>query len=172
MNRLIKWCLAFAVLVGTIWGVAYWQKSHIAVNLLDSGKPQVVNYKLSSVFQPQQVEILAGTKGTMVHFWATWCPPCVAELPELIRYAANLPEGFKVYVIANDAQEKVARFLKRFNVQQLKNVEFLVDQSGEYMRKLGTFKLPETYIYNSAGEFVTKFAGANNWKTFKKNLGL
>ena len=59
---------------------------------------------------------LAGFRGQplIVNFWATWCPPCVREMPEVDRFAAEwAPRGGKVLALAIDRADAVRRFLDR-----------------------------------------------------------
>src|SRR5688500_7862506 len=51
---------------------------------------------------------------TLLHFWATWCPPCVTEIPALMRLAEDLeaPGVFRVLLVAvNDSPDQAAKFL-------------------------------------------------------------
>jgi len=67
--------------------------------------------------KPLDADALRG-KVTLVHFWATWCPPCVAEMPALDKfYREHRQEGFEVVAISMDDdgdQAKVREFTKRF----------------------------------------------------------
>ena len=164
--------ISFIVLTSVVWLTASFQKANISVNLLDlasSGHfPTVVVKNLAG----ESITLTTGTKGTLIHFWATWCSPCLAEMPELLEYSHKLPVGYKVYIIAgSDKLKDVKKFLSKFKKRSA-NISFLFDESGEQMKAMGTFKLPETYIYNSAGKFISKIPGANNWKVFAPDLGL
>jgi peroxiredoxin len=97
----------------------------------------------------------------MVNFWATWCPPCVEEMPSLNQFAQAMgPQGVTVLGISVDRNEKAYReFLQRNNLQ------FLVarDPDENISSSYGTFKWPETYVINREGKVVQKFIGPRDW---------
>lgn len=96
---------------------------------------------------------------SLVHFWATWCPPCVSEVPSLQRLARDFQErdDFSVVMIAvNDDKNKVTSFLG----QGWDMVLF--DPTWDVAHRYGTDQLPETYLV-VRGEVVDKFVGATDW---------
>jgi peroxiredoxin len=97
----------------------------------------------------------------MVNFWATWCPPCVEEMPSLNQFAQTMgPQGVTVLGISVDRNEKAYReFLQRNSLQ------FLVarDPEENISSSYGTFKWPETYVINREGKVVQKFIGPRDW---------
>jgi cytochrome c biogenesis protein CcmG, thiol:disulfide interchange protein DsbE len=103
-------------------------------------------------------------RGGFVHIWGTWCAPCEKEMPEFLSYAAKLETlGVKFLLIAvNDEETKIDKFLKRFpNIT--KNVTFAIDKENRVMDLLGTLKVPETFLFNSAGKHINKFIGPQDW---------
>ncbi|HEV2855390.1 MAG TPA: TlpA disulfide reductase family protein [Thermoanaerobaculia bacterium] len=96
---------------------------------------------------------------TLVHFWATWCPPCIQEIPALQRLSRDFSSrhGFKVLMVAvNDSNEKVRTFLG----SGAEGVLF--DPRWEVANRYGTDKLPETYLVVN-GKVVRKFVGMTDW---------
>lgn len=60
---------------------------------------------------------IAQGKPTLINFWATWCPPCVKEMPELNRFhRAFAPKGWKVIGLAIDGPTPVKEFLAKVGV--------------------------------------------------------
>ena len=96
---------------------------------------------------------------SLVHFWATWCPPCVDEIPSLQRLVRDFRgrDDFSVVMIAvNDDKAKVTPFLgPGWDM-------VLFDPTWDVANRYGTDKLPETYLV-VRGEVVEKFVGATNW---------
>lgn len=96
---------------------------------------------------------------SLVHFWATWCPPCVAEIPSLQRLVRDFrgQKDFSVVMIAvADEEAKVTPFLgPGWDM-------VLFDPTWDVAHRYGTDKLPETYLV-VRGEVIEKFVGATNW---------
>ncbi len=102
-----------------------------------------------------------GGRLLVLNFWATWCPPCVEELPSLNEFQKRLAGSGVVVVgvsVDNDAKAYQA-FLDRAKV----SFETARDPSKKISAGYGTFKFPETYIINSSGKVVEKIIGATNW---------
>jgi cytochrome c biogenesis protein CcmG/thiol:disulfide interchange protein DsbE len=102
-----------------------------------------------------------GGKLLVLHFWATWCPPCVVEIPSLNQFQKQFAsDGVVVLGVSVDQNAKAySDFLKRFNVtfQTARDPEARI--SAEY----GTFQYPETYIINREGKVVEKVISNTDW---------
>ena len=96
---------------------------------------------------------------TMLHFWATWCPPCVDEVPAIQRLEEHYGDNHQfslVMVAVQDDPEAVKEFLgDRFK-------KTLFDPQWQVARRFGTEKVPETFLLIN-GEVVESFIGATNW---------
>ena len=96
---------------------------------------------------------------TLVHFWATWCPPCIQEIPALQRLARDFAghSEFSVLMVAvSDSSDKVHTFLGSGADM------VLFDPQWEVANRYGTNKLPETYLVVK-GQVVRKFVGMTDW---------
>jgi len=96
---------------------------------------------------------------TVVHFWATWCAPCITEIPALQRLAADFAaeRGFAiVFVAVADQKERVAPFLGAGAEMAL------YDPKWDVAHRYGTRQLPESYVLVD-GKVVQKFDGPANW---------
>jgi cytochrome c biogenesis protein CcmG/thiol:disulfide interchange protein DsbE len=102
-----------------------------------------------------------GGRVLVLNFWATWCPPCVEEIPSLDAFQKQLAaSGVVVLSVSVDKDEQVYRdFLKKANVSFLTARDPDAKISGDY----GTFKYPETYVIDSTGKVVQKHIGAQAW---------
>jgi len=106
---------------------------------------------------------LSDFKGKVVvlNFWATWCPPCVEEMPSLIQMQQRMKnKGIIVLAVSVDADKNnYDQFLKEHNVTLLTVRD--ADQKSNDL--YGTFKFPETYIIDRSGVVRRKFIGAVDW---------
>jgi cytochrome c biogenesis protein CcmG, thiol:disulfide interchange protein DsbE len=106
---------------------------------------------------------LSQFKGQVVvlNFWATWCPPCIEEMPSLVRMQQRMQSrGVTVLAVSVDVDENsYRRFLKDHGVNLLTVRDPDQKSNGLY----GTFKFPETYIIDRNGVMRRKFIGAVDW---------
>jgi thiol-disulfide isomerase/thioredoxin len=96
---------------------------------------------------------------TLVHFWATWCPPCIQEAPKLQRLSRDLSghSDFTVLMVAvADSADHVRTFLGPGSEM------VLFDPNWKAANRYGTDKLPETYLV-VRGQVVRKFVGMTDW---------
>jgi cytochrome c biogenesis protein CcmG/thiol:disulfide interchange protein DsbE len=99
-------------------------------------------------------------KTVVLNFWATWCPPCVDEMPSLVKLQSDLKDRVVVLAVSVDEDERSYRtFLKKNNVDLL-TVRDPQQKSNELY---GTFKFPETYIIDRNGVVQRKFIGPVDW---------
>jgi peroxiredoxin len=107
---------------------------------------------------------LSDLKGrvVMVHFWATWCPPCVEELPTLDKlYRALKGEDFEMLAIS--VNEEGAAAVVPFMQKNRLNVPVLFDPGKSIAGLYGTYKFPETYIVDRQGIVRYKAIGPADW---------
>jgi cytochrome c biogenesis protein CcmG, thiol:disulfide interchange protein DsbE len=106
---------------------------------------------------------LSSFKGQIVvlNFWATWCPPCIEEMPSLVQMQQRLKDkGVTVLAVSVDADVNAyQRFLQDHNVSLLA----VRDPDQRANDLYGTFKFPETYIIDRNGIVRRKFIGAVDW---------
>ncbi len=102
-----------------------------------------------------------GGKVLVLNFWATWCPPCISELPSLNAMAGELKNsGVVVLGISVDKDEAAyQRFLKKVKL----NFETSRDPKAEISSEYGTFKYPETYVIDREGKVLEKFIADRDW---------
>ncbi len=108
---------------------------------------------------------LASLRGrvVMLHFWATWCPPCVEELPTVERLHRSLKgRDFELLAVSVDDNAGVVReFLQKSGI----SVPVVMDTDRAVADRYGTFRFPETYLIDRNGIMRRRIIGAQDWTT-------
>lgn len=106
---------------------------------------------------------LSGLRGRVVvlNFWATWCPPCVNEMPSLQKlHDALADKGLEVVAVSVDERfSDIERFVGSFDL----TFTILHDEGMKVSRAYQTFKFPETYIIDREGRLRSKVVGERDW---------
>jgi cytochrome c biogenesis protein CcmG/thiol:disulfide interchange protein DsbE len=106
-------------------------------------------------------------KVVILNFWASWCPPCIKEFPDLINAAAAHKDDVVLIALSSDHDEAaMERFLntleKETKFRRMKNVLIALDKNGAItQRKFQTMRLPETILISREGIAAHKLIGAN-----------
>ncbi len=102
-----------------------------------------------------------GGKLLVLNFWATWCPPCVAEMPSLNEFQRQLGgDGVVVLAVSIDKNEAAMRqFIQRFGLR----FETAHDPSAAIAASYGTFRYPESYIIDAKGQVIEKLISEQDW---------
>ncbi len=150
LGRQARWIAAVITLLGL--GVLVWPRGGDSTTaapagfLLDAGgRAATLGSRLAPV--------------TLVHFWATWCPPCIEETPALDRLVRDFggDRNFAVLRVAvADSSSRVEAFLGAGAPG------VLYDPQWEVAHRYGTDQLPETYLV-VGGRIVEKFIGEVDW---------
>jgi cytochrome c biogenesis protein CcmG, thiol:disulfide interchange protein DsbE len=116
-----------------------------------------------TVQDSQEKVTLSQYRGQVVvlNFWATWCAPCVEEIPSLVEMQRRMKsKGVTVIAVSVDVDENAYKqFVKDHNV----NLLTIRDASQKSNQLYGTFKFPETYVVDRNGVMRRKFIGAVDW---------
>lgn len=98
----------------------------------------------------------------LVHFWATWCPPCVDELPGLRATSDELAgKGLTLIAVSMDENWDVIRSF--FAGEVPPNIYRAVH--SEAHKKFDVATLPDTYLVPSNGRLRVRYGGARNWRS-------
>ncbi|MDX1364769.1 TlpA family protein disulfide reductase [Arenibacter latericius] len=98
----------------------------------------------------------------LINFWATWCPPCVAEMPSLQNLYDDYGDKITFMFVTDDHRKKVDAFLEK------RNLKLPVYYSNSPVPNMLSSKLlPTTYIINKEGKIVVAETGAADWNSDK-----
>ena len=112
--------------------------------------------------QPVRLSSFRG-KPVLVNLWATWCGPCVVEMPSLDALAARQGDAIRVVTISQDTdgRQKVTDF---FGAHHFARIQPYLDGRMELMTALRIDTLPTTILYNSQGVEVWRMTGMSDWQ--------
>lgn len=108
-----------------------------------------------------------GGKALLVNFWATWCTPCVKEMPALNELAITFADDdFEVVAIASGSQ--VGKTPNAFIAEhKLDAIDLYHDPHASLMKLFETETLPTTLLVNREGKILGGVVGATEWETEK-----
>lgn len=127
----------------------------------NAGRPAPATEFLAPDGERTTIADFAG-KPVLLNLWATWCAPCVAEMPTLDSLAGRDP-GLQLLVVSQDMEgqeDKVATF---FEERKLTRLEPYRDPQMGLMTDLGAGVLPTTILFDSEGREVWRMTGAADW---------
>lgn len=99
----------------------------------------------------------------LLNFWATWCPPCIREMPSMTRLQQHFGTGDLSVVAINvgESPEAIDSFRQRLDTPLA--FEMLLDESGSAFRELGIPGLPMSYLYDRDGTLLETVTGGHEW---------
>ena len=106
----------------------------------------------------------------LINFWATWCPPCLEELPSIeMLHRQILSKALQknskvptlVTISVDDRIEDITKLESTLDFKPSFTVVY--DREGELARTMGTTKFPETYLVNAQGKILYKWLGPQEW---------
>jgi thiol-disulfide isomerase/thioredoxin len=106
---------------------------------------------------------LANLRGkvVMINFWATWCPPCVEEMPSMVRFHNKFKSDPRFVMLAVSTDESWDP-VKKFFGGESPGFTVLLDPKGDLAKRYGTTMFPETYLLVD-GKVVGFIEGPRNW---------
>lgn len=99
-------------------------------------------------------------KVVLLNFWATWCPPCVAELPHISNLYADYKDKIEIILVSQETSDKVETFLmdKGFKLNSYTPLT-------SYPVGLDISSIPRTFLIDKKGAIVIDKTGAANWNS-------
>lgn len=104
-------------------------------------------------------------KVIIFNFWASWCAPCIEEVPSLITLVKADPNIVIIAVSGDQNKDDIHAFLKSFPDFNKPPIYVVQENMKALMDHFKVDKLPESFIFNPKGEMVKKISGTINWHT-------
>ena len=103
-------------------------------------------------------------KVVLVNIWATWCRPCIDEMPSMEKLYQEFKDGdFEILAVSIDAlgADVVTPFMQKYNL----TFPALIDKEGKIRISYGVTGIPESFIIDQNGGLVKKIIGAADWSS-------
>ncbi len=125
------------------------------------GKNHPLNIKLSDAHDKVFIKNDFSGQVTIINFWATWCPPCVEEIPSLNRLKKKMQGKPFELISINYAEDKqtILNFLNKVDV----DYPVLLDKNGAFAKKWNVITYPSTFIIDTHGSIVYGVNAAIVW---------
>jgi thiol-disulfide isomerase/thioredoxin len=101
---------------------------------------------------------------TLVNLWATWCAPCIIEMPALDALAMREGDALQVVALSQDLDGRAA-VTRFFGERNFRALEPNLDPQMEYMTSLKLSTLPTTILYDAEGKEVWRMVGIADWES-------
>lgn len=156
VRRIAAWtAVAIAAGILVLFAMPSYRQGEASI----AGKP-ALDFPLTLASKSEHLSDLKG-KVVVLNFWATWCPPCVAETPSLNRLEKYIDSrgGMVLGVSVDEDGAAYEKFLKDQSVLFPTYRDATKKSASDY----GTSIFPETYIIDRHGKIARKFIGFQRW---------
>ena len=96
-------------------------------------------------------------KKTIINYWATWCGPCIKEMPEIENAQKKLSQIYNFVLVSDENMDKILDFTtsREFNLNFFKS-----KKSNEIV---GVYSLPTSFVYDEKGKKIKTIIGVTKW---------
>ena len=141
--------------------------------LLLHNETKKVGYIELNTLKGEKINIFKKDKKNLylINFWATWCPPCIKEIPELLELEKRYEKDIKVIFISVDLNPKKS-LPKFFKKKKLGEFQPFIDIKLELTKELKVKVMPTTLIIDENLDEISRIEGYVNWldNKFLKDL--
>ncbi len=106
-------------------------------------------------------------KKVMLNFWATWCPPCKAEMPDMQKLHEEARDDLVILAVNIDPENDVAGFAKQMGI----SFPILIDKDYVVNKTYQIISIPTSYFIDENGIIQAKHIGAMNLNAMKQYIG-
>lgn len=116
-------------------------------------------------------------KYIFLNFWATWCGPCIDEMPSMERLYQKFKSKKNFAMLAVSIDKGGAEVVEKFKAENKFTFTVLLDRDSEVAAAYGVMGIPSTYLIDTQGFVINRAVGARTWDTkdsiefFEKMLG-
>jgi thiol-disulfide isomerase/thioredoxin len=135
-----------------------------AKTLVQMEKEGVPNFSFKDITgQESELKSLSG-KVVILNFWASWCSPCVEEVPSLIKLVKEFKGQVQLVAVSGDSRkEDIEVFLKSFPELKHVDIKIVWDEDRSMMKKFDVSRLPESLVLGKDQKVVKKLVGSIDW---------
>ena len=129
---------------------------------------QLVEHPIDWIFKDIKGETFdlycyRGRKRVIINLWATWCPPCIKELPSLSMLADKAVKDILIFAITTESLEVVNPFIQKSFSDLSQHLKIVKISSEELKKYFPSDSLPITYLFNKKGKLENKIIGDRDW---------
>ena len=134
--------------------------------LLIKDPKKIETFSMKDINDSEKIISSSENKILLLNFWATWCAPCIKEIPELIELKQKFKNNVEIYFLSVDSNVKktVPKFLRK---NKLESLLVFNDEKLKVSSKFGVKVMPTTVIINKNFEEVAQVKGYVDWSSSK-----
>lgn len=124
---------------------------------------KVINFSLKDLYGKSYRLSDFKEKVILLNFFATWCPPCRAEIPSMIELKNFFSKNKNFEIIAISIDQADSKKIEQFVKSNKINFLVLHDKDGVVAKQYGVFSIPTTFIIDKKGNIIQKEIGYRDW---------